>query len=357
MKSRARLFLLILIAAIFLMQSTQPVYANGVAVHAVLLYSPTCPHCHIVLEEILPPLLEKYAGKLQILAVNVSRPEGRPLFDAAMTQLQIAPEQQGVPTLLVGNVVMLGSREVAEKFPALIEASLAAGGLDWPNLPGLPEALTHLPVQPADLSQPFALLEGRPPAGAGSQETLSTRLARDPAGNSLAILTLAGMLVALVWALFHFQRAPGAPRTGWIVPILCLIGAGVSGYLAYVEMAQVAAICGPVGDCNTVQQSEYARLFGILPVGVLGLAGYMLMLLAWSLMRFAQPKLADYASLALLGMAAAGTLFSIYLTFLEPFVIGATCAWCLTSAMIVTLLLWLSLAPGKLAWSHLLLFA
>ncbi|WP_287908301.1 vitamin K epoxide reductase family protein [Chloroflexus sp.] len=31
-----------------------------------------------------------------------------------------------------------------------------------------------------------------------------------------------------------------------------------------------------------------------------------------------------------------GTLFSLYLTFLEPFVIGATCIWCLLSAITMT---------------------
>jgi uncharacterized membrane protein len=46
-------------------------------------------------------------------------------------------------------------------------------------------------------------------------------------------------------------------------------------------------------------------------------------------------------------MSAIGMLFSIYLTFLEPFVIGATCAWCLASAVIMTALFWLSLLPGK----------
>jgi len=50
--------------------------------------------------------------------------------------------------------------------------------------------------------------------------------------------------------------------------------------------------------------------------------------------------------LARFGLAAGGTLFSIYLTFLEPFVIGATCAWCLTSAIIMTALLWLTAGPA-----------
>jgi uncharacterized membrane protein len=48
-------------------------------------------------------------------------------------------------------------------------------------------------------------------------------------------------------------------------------------------------------------------------------------------------------------MVVAGTLFSIYLTFLEPFVIGATCAWCLASAIIMTLLLWIIAPLGRQA--------
>jgi uncharacterized membrane protein len=41
-------------------------------------------------------------------------------------------------------------------------------------------------------------------------------------------------------------------------------------------------------------------------------------------------------------LAFLGTLFSIYLTFLEPFVIGATCMWCLSSAALMLALLWLT---------------
>ena len=125
-------------------------------------------------------------------------------------------------------------------------------------------------------------------------------------------------------------------------------------YLAYVETALVEAICGPIGDCNTVQQSVYARLFGVLPIGILGVIGYVMILLAWAVGRSARQRLAAFASLALLVLAAFGVLFSIYLTFLEPFVIGATCAWCLTSAIIMTALFWLSLVPARLALSDLL---
>ena len=45
------------------------------------------------------------------------------------------------------------------------------------------------------------------------------------------------------------------------------------------------------------------------------------------------------ARLSLWILAFLGTAFSAYLTFLEPFVIGATCAWCLSSALLMALLL------------------
>jgi hypothetical protein len=45
-------------------------------------------------------------------------------------------------------------------------------------------------------------------------------------------------------------------------------------------------------------------------------------------------------------MALFGVLFSIYLTYLELYVIQAVCAWCLTSAAIMALLLFVSTGPA-----------
>jgi uncharacterized membrane protein len=164
------------------------------------------------------------------------------------------------------------------------------------------------------------------------------------------------MFLIVFGGVFLFRRSsnslPGYSWS-WLIPALCLVGLGVAGYLAYVETTRVEAVCGPVGDCNTVQQSEYARLFGVLPIGVLGLVGYVMILLAWGIGRIAGQRLAAYASLAVLGLTFFGVLFSIYLTFLEPFVIGATCAWCLTSALIMTALFWLSLFPARAALAYL----
>jgi uncharacterized membrane protein len=257
----------------------------------------------------------------------------------------------------------------------LVETYLAQGGLDWPEIPGLRDAIgtpaageppvatstssaalqtTPVPATATPTPAPLVTTPGLIPPDAHNIRW-TDNFARDLNGNILAIIVLAGMLVSIVWAVLLFQRTKGVSLKGnwaWVIPALCIVGFGVAGYLAYVEMTQTTAVCGPVGDCNTVQQSEYARLFGILPIGVLGLFGYVAIVIAWLLARHAREYLAALATRALFAMTAFGTAFSIYLTFLEPFVIGATCAWCLTSSVLMTTLMLLSVRSAKLAFSQ-----
>jgi len=386
--------LLVALCGLFFLSLPGPVHAQGSepVVRAVLFYSPTCPHCAQVIQQDLPPLFDQYGAQLEIIGVDISQPDGQALYMEAIDTFQIPQERLGVPTLVVDDVVLVGSVEIPEQFPGLVAQYLAQGGVDWPAIPSLTEAISAAeaavtPTPPADPAQDDSAPQAPTPAPASATQagsapdsdpapglvlpdahdlTWQEKFTRDLAGNTLSVFVLVGMLGALVWAgRAFFGAAPvishskkGQPvgtglRPVLLVPLLCVVGFGVAGYLAYVESAQVTAVCGPVGDCNTVQQSEYARLFGVLPIGALGLAGYVLLSLAWLAMRYGRRPLADWAALALLGMTLGGTLFSVYLTFLEPFVIGATCAWCLTSAAVMTALLLLSVEPGKRAFAAL----
>jgi len=141
------------------------------------------------------------------------------------------------------------------------------------------------------------------------------------------------------------KRSPFTVRA-WLFPVAIAAGLVVAFYLGYVEAAGMEAVCGAVGDCNTVQQSSYAMLFGFLSVGLLGIIGNAAMLIAWLVGMLGKGTLSDLGWVSLLGMAIFGTAFSIYLTFLEPFVIGATCAWCVTSAITMMLMLWFSVERG-----------
>jgi uncharacterized membrane protein len=118
--------------------------------------------------------------------------------------------------------------------------------------------------------------------------------------------------------------------------LLAVAGIGVAAYLTYTHYNQGALVCG-VGDCETVQASRYAKLFGI-PIAVLGLAMY-LGVLALLIVRHVRPARADVATVAMFGTLLAGSIYAAYLTYLEIWVIEAVCQWCVTSAIISVLLL------------------
>jgi uncharacterized membrane protein/thiol-disulfide isomerase/thioredoxin len=184
-------------------------------------------------------------------------------------------------------------------------------------------------------------------------------LALENGDLSLPTVLAAGVTIGMVVAVWTIGRANRQFEQSsftfptWLLPLIASLGLLVAGYLAYVEVGENEAVCGAVGDCNTVQQSEYATLFDLIPIGVLGVAGYVMILMVWVINRYASGWVADAAQALLLGFALFGTVFSIYLTFLEPFVIGATCAWCLTSAMLMILILCLQAPAGWAAVNRL----
>ena len=146
------------------------------------------------------------------------------------------------------------------------------------------------------------------------------------------------------------RSAPALPAGASVaIPILSVIGLGVAIYLTFIETTNAKAVCGPVGDCNAVQASPFAKLFGVVPVGLLGAVGYIGILAAWFLGRRGRGRLAQLMPVVIFGMALFGVLFSIYLTYIELFVIHAVCIWCLTSAVIMALVLVLvgGRSPGR----------
>lgn len=468
----------------------RPVQAQ--TVKAVLFFSPTCGHCHQVITQYLPVLFDQYGGmptvttdqsipererslylfhndQLEILLVDASKPDGSRLYQSSTVNQDIPPQRSGVPRLVIGDEWLVGSVEIPERTGDLVRKGLAEGGIGWPEVDGLTEAVASIPglgptvaEQQADSAgetvggpedtaaeepqgaagadtarsdevAPDTALEvpretappaapdttpgieadtavrteevgqvpaenidtaGRPTREAPSHEegresevgpepaadsaaphaqqpsnitesqpsvfemirperlSMLENFRLDPVGNSFSVVVLLFMIASVVALLFKPQLVPSAWGFSFAIPVLTLTGAVVASYLAYIEVTGTLAVCGPVGDCNTVNQSEYAKLFGVLPVGLLGLFGYAAISMAWVVSRYVSSSITAWARLSLLVMTLGGTLFSIYLTFLEPFVIGATCAWCLTSSVMMTLLLWLVSGTGREAWQR-----
>ncbi len=169
------------------------------------------------------------------------------------------------------------------------------------------------------------------------------RFMQDPIANSIAVLVLLALFYGLGRALLMYYQAEPPKRhyAGQWLAVLAIVGIGVSAYMFFVEATHTEAICGPLGNCNTVQQSPYATLFGFLPVGLFGLLGYVVIVLVWLIQSFGSRPIRLPAAFVLWGMLLFGNLFSAYLTFLEPFVIGTTCVWCVISALLMFFLLWM----------------
>ncbi len=138
-------------------------------------------------------------------------------------------------------------------------------------------------------------------------------------------------------------RSPNS-RAGILSLALIAAGLAVAAYLTLVHYRSELLVCA-VGGCETVQKSPYAELRGI-PVAVLGLGMY-LAIAALALLRQNRPERAENTTLAIFGLALAGTVFTIYLTYLELFVIDAICQWCVLFALITWLL---TILEGTRVW-------
>jgi len=109
-----------------------------------------------------------------------------------------------------------------------------------------------------------------------------------------------------------------------------VIGLAIAGYLTIVHYAGGTPACGIAHGCATVQASQWATLAGA-PVALLGVFGYLaIVALLWT------PG--EVARLTGSALAIAGLGFSAYLTYRELFDIHAICQWCVTSALVMTVL-------------------
>ena len=123
-----------------------------------------------------------------------------------------------------------------------------------------------------------------------------------------------------------------------VVAALALAGIFISLYLTLYKFGIIGELSCSIGSCETVNLSKWSRFLG-LPVAAWGLLFYLdvfAVAVVSTLPRFEDERV---LSIVLVAEAAVGVLFSAWLTYLELFVIHAICIWCVTSAVIVTLIL------------------
>ncbi|HEY0527888.1 MAG TPA: vitamin K epoxide reductase family protein [Gemmatimonadaceae bacterium] len=131
-----------------------------------------------------------------------------------------------------------------------------------------------------------------------------------------------------------------------IVAALALAGIFISLYLTLYKIGVIGELSCSIGSCETVNTSRWATFLG-LPVAAWGLIFYVdvfIIALVGTMERFDTSTVIPGI---LLLESSAGVLFSAWLTYLELAVIHAICIWCVTSAVIVTLIFLVSFSDWR----------
>jgi vitamin-K-epoxide reductase (warfarin-sensitive) len=119
-----------------------------------------------------------------------------------------------------------------------------------------------------------------------------------------------------------------------LIALLALAGVVVSALALQVHYSTATEPCdiNAKWDCGIVNHSPFAEVLRI-PVAAIGIAGYLAM---------AGLALARRRRL-LAGLALAALAFSLYLTYIEKYVLEVYCVYCVTSLGIIVVTTLLSL--------------
>jgi len=123
---------------------------------------------------------------------------------------------------------------------------------------------------------------------------------------------------------------------GFILLILVLAGISDTSYLTYKHYFEPIGVCltGIFGNCGAVLSSKYSIIFGV-PLSILGLVHYLWMgVLLWMSYTLGSNLYKRFAFI----QSALGVVISLYLTYLQFFIIKSLCPYCLFSALLSVLI-------------------
>ena len=172
--------------------------ADQAVVRAVLFWMSGCGACHYVMDTVLPPIEQQYGAQLEITRIEVRSADDVDALMALAEDLGISRGRVGVPFLIVGGEVMIGSQEILTGLVARVEHHLAQGGLAYPDHPAL---LAYLPA-----GAELAAIEAAAGAGSGTGADAS----RLSPGAAWAIVVGLSVLGAL--AIVAVRRARRSRR-------------------------------------------------------------------------------------------------------------------------------------------------
>ncbi len=106
------------------------------AVHGLYFYSTDCPHCMVVMDEVLLPLQDEFGTKLDIRLVEIDYADNYELLIKAEEHYAVKSEDRAIPTLIINSQVLIGESTIRSDIRAIVETGILNGGIDWPDIPG-----------------------------------------------------------------------------------------------------------------------------------------------------------------------------------------------------------------------------
>ena len=135
------------------------------------------------------------------------------------------------------------------------------------------------------------------------------------------------------------QPPPPPPvRRDWLLAAVAAVGVIIAGYLTITKLAGGSAVfCTGGSGCDVVQASRYAVFLG-LPTAAWGAMVYAAIggLALWGL----SVQRWQWAFL----LSVAGAAFSLYMSYLSAFALGAFCMYCAASTLVALALFGVLLA-------------
>ena len=141
-----------------------------------------------------------------------------------------------------------------------------------------------------------------------------------------------------------------------VIIFLAIVGSLVASYLIYLHYSPSDSSFCNINEqlnCDVVNKSPYSEFLGV-PVAIIGLAGYLAFIVIgtcfltgydWSkIHNKLRPK---HLNWLLMVFAIIGIAFSLYLAYIEEFVLHTWCIMCIASLLIITSLLVLTIINYK----------
>lgn len=156
----------------------------------------------------------------------------------------------------------------------------------------------------------------------------------------LIILALSGFVFSVIW--------PNALGFYAFIAVMATGGLGVTFYIYETKSNNRVLVCPTGSNCNAVINSPYSKFLGV-SLEYWGMIYYGLILISYLGFIFTPNLLSNFMRLGLSLMTTGAFLFSLYLLFIQAFILRQWCIWCILSASLSITIFIISLVSTSFA--------